>query len=76
VACGGLDHRFGHWSHSNEGLSTAIPGLAILPGFLIILFSCDVCKLSILQEPVVGGISKPGIAANFGTTKSIKYSLL
>jgi hypothetical protein len=32
----------------------AIPGLAILPGFLIILFGCDACKSLILQEPALG----------------------
>jgi hypothetical protein len=34
-------------------ITAAIPGLAILPGFLIILFSGDTCKLLILQEPVL-----------------------
>ncbi|MCI0524127.1 MAG: hypothetical protein L0Y75_02595, partial [Acidobacteria bacterium] len=32
---------------------SAIPGLAILPGFLIMLFGSDACKLLILQEPVL-----------------------
>ncbi len=32
----------------------AIPGLAILPGFLIIMFGVDDCKLLILQEAALG----------------------
>jgi hypothetical protein len=33
---------------------SAIPSLAILPGFLIILFGGDACKLLILQELELG----------------------
>ena len=33
---------------------SAVPGLAILLGFQIILFGGDACKFLILQEPALG----------------------
>ncbi len=52
----------------------AIPGLAILPGFLIILFGSDACKLLILQEPVLAEFPNRELLTKWSLKTSMKPS--